>query len=76
MTWHTLACGGGHLATPNRSAAEPLFYLLHSNIERQWAYWQQKKNRLGAIAGGNLTFPAPAHYDNNGNWNDPGVTTC
>ena len=71
---HGWPCGGGHLITPLRSAADPLFYLLHSQIDRQWAYWQHQQNRHGAVSGGVLTFPAPAHYDNNGNWNDPGVT--
>ena len=69
---HGWPCGGGHLFTPNRSAADPLFYLLHSQIDRQWAYWQWKKNRHGSISGGTLSFPAPAHYDNNGTWNAPG----
>jgi tyrosinase len=70
---HGWPCAGGHLAFPVRSAADPLFYLLHSQVERQWAYWQWKKNRFGTIVANALTFPAPAHYDNNGNWNDPGV---
>ena len=72
---HGWPCGGGHLAFPVRSAADPLFYLLHSQVEREWAYWQQKNNRFGVIVGPSLTFPAPVHYDNNGNWNDPGVVT-
>ncbi len=71
---HGWPCGGGHLFTPVRSAADPLFYLLHSQIDRQWAYWQQQQNRHGVVSGGALTFPAPTHYDNNGNWNDAGVT--
>jgi tyrosinase len=70
---HGWTCGGGNINFPVRSASDPLFYLLHSHIERQWAYWQWKQNRHGVIAGGALTFPAPAHYDNNGNWNDAGV---
>ncbi len=70
---HGWPCAGGHVRFPVRSAADPLFYLLHSQIERQWAYWQRAQNRFGTIAGNVLTFPAPAHYDNNGNWNDPGV---
>lgn len=67
---HGWPCAGGHVRAPERSAADPLFYLLHSQIDRQWAYWQQKNNRQGVIVGGVLTFPAPAHYDNSGNWND------
>ena len=71
---HGWPCGSGHLTGPNRSACDPLFFLLHTQVDRQWAYWQQKKNRFGVVAGGALTFPSPAHYDNQGNWNDPGVT--
>ena len=71
---HGWPCGGGHVTNPARSAADPLFYLLHSQIDRQWAYWQRAHNRYGVIVGTALTFPAPAHYDNNGNWNDSGVT--
>lgn len=74
---HGFACTGGNLGLPNRSANDPMFYLLHSQIERQWAYWQWRNGRFGVVSGGGttLTFPAPAHYDNNGNWNDLGVTT-
>lgn len=72
---HGWPCAGGHVINPVRSAADPLFYLLHSQIDRQWAYWQRAQNRHGLIVANVLTFPVPAHYDNNGNWNDPGVTT-
>lgn len=71
---HGWPCGMGHLFTPSRSAADPLFFLLHSQIDREWAYWQQVHNRYGSTAGGVLTFPAPEHYDNSGNWNSPGNT--
>lgn len=69
---HGWPCGGGQLTNPNRSATDPLFYLLHSQIDREWAAWQQAHNRHGVVMGGVLTFPAPAHYDNNNNWNTPG----
>lgn len=69
---HGWPCAGGNITAPVRSASDPLFYLLHSQIDREWAYWQWKKNRHG-VAGPSLTFPFPAHYDNNGNWNDAGV---
>jgi tyrosinase len=71
---HGWPCGAGHLNSPNRSAADPLFYLLHSQIDREWAYWQQRHGRFGVASGGVLTFPNPQHYDNAGNWNSPGNT--
>jgi tyrosinase len=71
---HGWPCGSGHLTAPSRSACDPLFYFLHTQIDREWAYWQQFHNRLGVISGGVLTFPNPAHYDNAGNWNSPGNT--
>ena len=40
----------------------------------QWAYWQWKQNRHGTIAAP-PQFPRPFHYDNNGHWNDAGVTS-
>jgi len=68
---HAWPCGEGHLTRPSRSACDPLFYLLHTQIDRQWAFWQENYNRLGVVSGGSLTFPNPEHYDNEGNWNDP-----
>lgn len=71
---HGWPCGAGHLNNPNRSAADPLFFLLHSQIDRQWAYWQETHGRFGVVSGGALTFPNPAHYDNADAWNSPGNT--
>jgi tyrosinase len=69
---HGWPCGGGHLTNPNRSACDPLFFLLHSQVDRQWAYWQSKKFRSGVVVGGALKFPAPQHYDNEGKFDDMG----
>ncbi len=71
---HGWTCGSGHILSPQRSATDPLFYLLHTQVDRQWAYWQWKKRRFG-IVGGSQTFAAPQHYDNGGNWNNPGNTS-
>ena len=71
---HAWPCGGGHITNANRSSADPLFYVLHCQVDRQWAYWQWKNSRFGTANGGMLTFSAPEDYDNTGSWNDPGVT--
>jgi len=70
---HAWNCGFGHSVNPNRSAADPLFYLLHSQVDRQWAFWQQRHGRHGVSVAGSLTFPAPAHFDNTGRWDAAGV---
>jgi tyrosinase len=31
---------GGHLAGLNTAAEDPLFFLLHANVDRAWALWQ------------------------------------
>lgn len=69
---HGWPCAAGHLTNPNRSAGDPLFFFLHSQIDREWAYWQETHDRFGVVSGGTLSFPEPAHYDNNGNWDSPG----
>jgi len=71
---HGWPCAGGHMVTPTRSAADPLFYFLHCQIDREWAYWQQVHNRLGVVSAGVLTFPNPQHYENAGSWNSPSNT--
>ena len=68
---HGWPCASGHLLAPTRSATDPLFYFLHCQIDMEWAYWQQRYDRLGVVSGGVLTFPNPAHYENAGNWNSP-----
>ena len=69
---HGWPCGSGHLTNPNRSAADPLFYLLHSQIDQEWAYWQKRHNRFGNLGGASPSFPAPQHYDNSGAFDSPG----
>jgi tyrosinase len=43
---HSLNCGSGQISGGN-SADDPLFYLLHCQIDREWAAWQNYKNRFG-----------------------------
>lgn len=72
---HGWPCASGHLINPNRSAADPIFFFLHSQVDREWAYFQELHNRDGVDSGGSLTFPAPEHYDNTGAYNSPGAVT-
>jgi hypothetical protein len=69
---HAWACTSGHLTRPMRSACDPLFYFLHCQVDRQWAYWQRAKNRFGIVSGGTLQFPHPTHYDNQNAFDTPG----
>lgn len=62
---HAWPCDMAHLINPMRSANDPLFFLLHSNVDRQWAYWQNKYQRFGQ-----QTPLAPKNYDNDGKYND------
>jgi tyrosinase len=36
----------GSISDPRTSAKDPLFFLLHCNVDRVWALWQFKNNRL------------------------------
>jgi tyrosinase len=37
---HVQAGGGGWLGTPRIAVRDPLFFLLHANIDRLWALWE------------------------------------
>ena len=60
---HTWNCGGGQITNPAHSAKDPGFYLLHSQVDRQWAVWQNAYGRYQRDASGydlsnGLTLPA------------------
>lgn len=37
---------GGSIASINTAARDPLFFLLHCNVDRLWAKWQRQNNRF------------------------------
>jgi tyrosinase len=63
--YHTAAHAaiGGWLASP-RSPADPLFYLLHSNVDRAWAHWQAQNDRFDPA--NELSYSAQGRYPGTG----------
>jgi tyrosinase len=39
---------GGSISSINTAAKDPLFFLLHCNVDRLWAKWQQINNRFNS----------------------------
>ena len=48
----------GPLTSPSTATQDPIFFLLHSNIDRLWAKWQWLKNRYNT-ADSNTYSPGP-----------------
>jgi tyrosinase len=47
---HGQAAGiGGWLGNTTWAAMDPLFFLLHANVDRLWARWQVEKNRFNPV---------------------------
>ena len=49
---------GGSISSIGTAARDPLFFLLHCNVDRLWAKWQRLNNRFNAAT--------PASYDGSG----------
>jgi tyrosinase len=49
---------GGSISSINTAARDPLFFLLHCNVDRLWAKWQRQNNRFNAATA--------ASYDGSG----------
>ena len=49
---------GGSISSINTAAKDPLFFLLHCNVDRLWAKWQRNNNRFNAAVA--------ASYDSGG----------
>lgn len=39
---------GGYISSPSTAPKDPLFFLLHCNVDRLWAKWQQANGRYDA----------------------------
>ena len=64
---------GGWMATGS-SPRDPLFFLLHANVDRAWAAWQSQHNRFQVPASNAPpTDPLLAHYAPHGSYPGPGV---
>ena len=61
---HTLWTG--FLFDPKTAARDPLFYLLHANVDRLWARWQWLKRRFDVSS--------PSTFQPQGVAGDPGST--
>jgi tyrosinase len=48
---------GGSIASINTAARDPLFFLLHCNVDRLWAKWQRQNGRFNSAQA--------ASYDSN-----------
>ena len=57
-------CVRGWIRNANISVRDPLFFLLHSNVDRLWAKWQREEGRFDAASG--LTYVTQS---------DPGPST-
>jgi tyrosinase len=68
---------GGFIHDPATAAKDPLFFLLHCNVDRLWAKWQRKNGRFDpAVASSFDERPtsAPGHRLNDTMWPWNGVT--
>jgi tyrosinase len=55
---------GGSISSIDTAAKDPLFFLLHCNVDRLWAKWQQQNNRFNpAQAASYDNDPAPIGHN-------------
>jgi tyrosinase len=68
---------GGSIQDPSTAPKDPLFFLLHCNVDRLWAKWQRKKGRFDpSVAASFDSNPAsqPGHKLPDTMWPWNGVT--
>ena len=51
------------MSNPRTAVYDPIFFLLHSNVDRLWARWQLSKKRFGESA---RDYSPSGKYDPNG----------
>lgn len=51
----------GLVGDPGRDPVDPLFFMMHSNVDRLWARWQDKHNRFDSAE--LATYPFPNEYE-------------
>ena len=55
---------GGSISSIGTAARDPLFFLLHCNVDRLWAKWQQQNNRFNpAVAASYDSTPSPIGHN-------------
>ncbi|QOG01122.1 tyrosinase family protein [Flavobacterium sp. MDT1-60] len=50
----------GHIVNVGKDPVDPLFFMMHSNVDRLWALWQQVNNRFNVNE--IETYPHPGKY--------------
>lgn len=51
----------GHVVDPGKDPVDPLFFMMHSNVDRLWALWQEKHKRFDGNE--EKTYPFQGKYD-------------
>jgi tyrosinase len=68
---------GGFIQTPRTAAKDPLFFLLHCNVDRLWAKWQRQNGRFDpgvAASFDEKPTSQPGHKLNDTMWPWNGIT--
>jgi len=70
---------GGFIQSPSTAAKDPLFFLLHCNVDRLWAKWQRQNSRFDpGVASSFDERPTsrPGHKLNDTMWPWNGITNA
>jgi tyrosinase len=70
---------GGYIQDPTTAAKDPLFFLLHCNVDRLWAKWQRQNSRFDpgdAASFDQRPTSKPGHKLNDTMWPWNGITSA